>query len=263
MTTGEAVTWWGDFTLAAAGARRWRIGPLSLFAAREGADWVIAHAAGEDPLDKSLAVAEPCDPEALDANMTRARFAFERPHERLTVGPLLADRPASVQPEAPVSVPSGESAIFYISTPVWVRLAVGPQRRFIAEVPSFRPSDTWFGRPAAGELCYAVRSRGTTRLDAQINRPHRAITPVRVINRAPEALAVERLKLPLPNLALFRSPGGGLVAPTVEFLRERSGGQAVMRIDRVERGAERLAEPRIQLRESRVLQAFEWFFAHG
>jgi len=81
-----------------------------------------------------------------------------------------------------------------------------------------RPSDTWFGpSPDDGELCYASRTSCRLDLGALSLRPHRALTAVRVKNRASGPLLLERLNLPVVYLPLFCSAGGVLWTRDVTF----------------------------------------------
>jgi len=47
--------------------------------------------------------------------------------------------------EQPLGVPPGEQASVYVSSPLWVRIETGKPAKLLCELPTFRPSDTWFG----------------------------------------------------------------------------------------------------------------------
>jgi len=255
--TDNTRRWWGEFELAEAAHARWRIGPLHLAALRNGPDWLIEYRQSADPLDSTIAVELPADG-PLDPPGERWRFALESAHPRLCLQPALADRPVSVRPKEPVWLPPGQSARFFVSTPLWLRLTGGARGAYFTELPTFRPSDTWFGAIETGELCYATRTRAHASREELPSVPHRAVTPVKVINKSRESLPIERLKLPMPNLPLYVDSELRFSTPAVEFVRESLDGAATMRVTR-ERAAEieRVADARIRLRENRALQVFE------
>ncbi|MEX2503116.1 MAG: hypothetical protein WD336_12130, partial [Trueperaceae bacterium] len=159
------------------------------------------------------------------------------------------DRAVIVRPADPLTVPAGESVVLYVSTPLWLAIATHGPRHVLLEVPCYRPSDTWFGPSTReGDLAYA--SRTTARLDlADLpTRPHRAITPVQVTNRARDPLLIDRLRVPVEHLPLY---GGarGLWTPRVRLVRGgEHNDQADVQIDDgppPQAGrSERLAPPR-------------------
>src|SRR5690606_21791477 len=106
------------------------------------------------------------------------------------LSPGAADRPVVARPEVPLQVPPGDSIRLYLGTPAWITVtAVGVQ---LAEVPSRRLSDTWFGDVDAGELCYASRTAASADLAAIRDLPGRVLTPVSIKNGSSEAFRVER-----------------------------------------------------------------------
>jgi len=256
-TTTTNPDWWGTYDFADGDCRGWHIGPLRLIARREATDWVLAHASEEDPLASALEIDQPCE-SVTDDTLQQARFAFQTEQTQLDISLRLADRPFSVRPEHPVSVPSGQAVTIYITTPIWLHLCVGAKRIFLTEIATYRPSDSWFGNTRSGELCYATRTRAKSRMADLPHPPHRATTPVRVINKATETLRIEQLKLPMPNLALYRDANGSLLTQSVEFTRNSAGASATMRLSHAPAKAERISEPRLRLRDNRVLQVFDW-----
>ena len=249
--------WWGQYRLQPGETGQWDIGPLRLCLRREANDWIVGLYSAPQPLVPTLSVSVPCaTPDWRDLACTR--FAFESGHEQLRLTPRLADRPITVRPEHPVTVPSGQAVTFYISTPLWLRLAVGDPAILLDEWPSFRPSDAWFGTPLRGELCYASRTRAQSRLDDIVATPNRAITPIRVVNRAVESLRIEQLKLPMPNLALYQDAEGRLMTQSLEFMRSAAGGQAQLKLGAPPPAGQLLSDARLSVRGNRIAQVFDW-----
>ncbi|MDZ7706377.1 MAG: hypothetical protein U5J97_00530 [Trueperaceae bacterium] len=205
-------SWWSPCRIAVGEARRWTIGPASLTAERRAHEWRVTVATGDDPLEADLEVAEvvdPAQPATAGATTSTRRFAFDASPASLALEPRLADRDVVVRPADPLTIPAGQTTLLYVSTPLWFSAATVDPRHTLFEAPFFRPSDTWFGPSTVeGELCYASRTTGRLDLSELPVRPHRAITPVRIRNRAKEPLPLERLKLPVGILPLLAGPRG-------------------------------------------------------
>lgn len=102
----------------------------------------------------------------------------------LKLVPIMADRLVVSRPKSPFRILPGQHATLFVSTPAWVRIALG-NGKALAELPLFRPSDTWFGPSTlVGELGYAARTHCRLDVCDVPFRPHRAVTPLRVENRS-------------------------------------------------------------------------------
>jgi hypothetical protein len=283
--------WWGETVLEVDRVARAVAGPLTIWARRRPREWAIASTRGRDGHagDAERGHEVPDDDIAEDATVERFSFADAPP--ALLLRPSLADRSMVVRPEGSLAIPSGERVTLFVSSPVWVTVSVGratrhdarrrrgggrrpPPRREddavedvrLTEIPSYRLSDTWFGSSTlVGELCYSSRTAGRLSLDELPVRPHRAITPVTIDNRAATALVLQRLLVPLPTLALYADRDGALWTQGVTMTREADVDQAVARVDAaapaVRRGpAQRLAEPREVAAAGAMVRAFSRFF---
>jgi hypothetical protein len=244
------ATWWGDFTLPDDGTwHRWAIGPARLWVRRFPEEWQIAFAPGHDPVAEDLEVGIPSPDAGPPPDAERTRFALHRAEARLRVGPRSPDRPVIVRATTPFFVPPGEEATIYVSTPVWVHLEVTHALVELLDRESYRPSDTWFGpSPRSGELCYASATAARLRLRKLPIRPHRAVTVVKVRNRAGSPLALDRIRMPMPSVSLYGSDTGTLWTETVTLERSEDGELADIHLGRgapAEAGeAARLAPPR-------------------
>lgn len=269
--TSAKRVWWGDAPLEVGELRRWRIGPTTVWAERLEHEWRLWHEQQDDFLANDLEVAQPAVHEEIPESAKMHRFSFERSVAKLALLPMLADRPMIVKPESPFSVPSGESITLYVSTPTWVTLQFGSPPQRLLEFPSFRPSDTWFGPSTReGELCYASRTAGRLTLAEIPVRPHRAVTPIRIRNRASDALFLERVKVPVMYLSVYRGTERDddvhLWTEPVTLVREQSGDLAALQLGKTappEAGgaaAERVSERRQQPDANLALRAFSKLF---
>lgn len=246
--------WWGSVTLPVGGVARWRAGPSTVFAQRRASDWRIWHETEPDAYAEEAERARRIDEEPPDTAPT-VRFSFAETPDTIMVSPALADRPVIVRPESALSIPPGERVTLYASTPVWMALQVqvrrpkrgskGPSPVVLKELPSHRPSDTWFGPSTReGELCYAVRTAARTEVADLPLRPHRAVTPVTIENQAATPMEITRIEAPMPYLALHLDRSGRLWTDAVLLTRQADDDTSVKVTPGAPTGGERLAEPR-------------------
>lgn len=253
---------WGDFALSEEVTGFWQIGPLKLWVRNYEHEWRIHTLNGGDALETTLRVEVPSKrPPNPKADIVR--FSFLKMSTTLKLSPLLADRAVVVKPETPFYVLKGEEATLFVSTPLWVQLSL---KKFgtLIDVPTYRPSDTWFGRSTlVGELCYASRTAGYLDLDELERLPHRAVTPIRVRNRADNALLLERIKLPVQYLSVYRSASERLWTEQLTLTRQEDGDLAELQIGSQpkEAGAsDQLSPPRQHAERNLVVRAFSKLF---
>lgn len=261
------TAWWEPAELPDGEARRWRIGPSELWLARRPHEWRLFHRQDDEPLAEALEIARPVDPAELPEDASTKRFSFGRSPSRVVLEPRLADRPMVVRPQTPLYVPPGERVTLYVSTPLWIAVKAGQGAALLAELPSYRPTDSWFGSSTtAGELCYATRT--SARLDASELplRPHRAVTPMHIRNAGQELLPLDRLQVPVGYLTLYRTPLG-LWTQSVTLTREESGDLAALKLGKSAPsqagGGQRLVGPRQASEGNVVLRAFSRLFRGG
>jgi len=226
MTIAEplkSTNWWGKFELEEGELGHWCVGPLELWIRRANQDWRYGSKRSENPVENRLQVDVPWNSRGSERALPEeeARFGVAKTGSTIELAPLLADRPVVARPAVPFFVPPGEKVDVFLSTPLWVQLRVG--KSALAEVPCFRPSDTWFGSNTRGELSYSSRTHLRRNLANVEHRPHRAISCLSIENNAKENLALERLSLPVPQLSIFASPTGSLWTEHVSVRNEEDG----------------------------------------
>lgn len=229
-------------------------------------EWRVVHEQREDPFESASEVEVPVGEAEDEERGIVYRFSFRKTSRRVVLTPALADRPVIVRPESALTVPAGEDINLYLSTPLWLQVRVGDPEMLLVELPSYRPSDTWFGPSTReGELCYASRTAGRLRLADVTLLPHRAITVARLRNRAKNALLLERIRLPVQYLSLYGTLEGDLWTETITLTRQEGGDLAELQIDKrppAEVGkTERIASARQQLETGLVVRAFSRLFS--
>jgi hypothetical protein len=258
---------WGSFRIAEGTAARFQIGPLTLLVRRLRGEWRVARAHDRNPLDPRLEIDLAASDDDEPPSGEVSRFASSGGSHELRLTPLLADRPVVSRPEHPFCLPVDESTTLYVSTPMWMRLEEAADGRLLQEFPVSRPSDTWFGpNPRVGELCYATRTLARLGLADVVYYPYRAVTAVHIENRSRAPLWVERIKLPVPYLSLYRT-AVGLWTQDVTFEHLEDEALAPVRLREVApsaaRAATRVTGPRKEVTPNMVVRAFSSLFHKG
>lgn len=259
----EQLRWWGEFEIPPGRAGRWRIGALTIWVEHLEHEWRLAweEAKGE-AADETVEVVCPAEPGEVPETATVERVAWLRPDGRLIVTPRLADRPIVSRPEIRFRLAGGGEVDLYVGHPLWVRFETAEPSRRLLEIPIRRPSDTWFGPSTLeGELCYASRTKARLRLENVAPEPSWGLTEVRLRNRAKDDLVLERINLPVPNLALFADVEHRLWTQSVSVERDADGKLAEVRIGAGPpaqvASAERVSGPRQEGAQSVFSRALE------
>lgn len=242
--------------------RRWGIGPLQLWARHRQDEWHIASRYEDDTGDASLEA--PADEPSGDVPVTR--WISNNSDDYLRLVPCAPDRPVVVRPESPLRIPAGGSGDFFVDMPVWVRVTVGEGAALkLIEIPVEILSNTWFGSPEEGELCYALKTPVRRSASTDTAAGARAACELTLRNTSDTELDVQRVCLPATYLALYEVDNS-LATDRVrlDYLGEDHGATAAL----AERGLEKmdavlLCEPRETAAESVVMRSFGKLFSGG
>jgi hypothetical protein len=217
-------SWWGTFELPDGEVRRWRVGPTTLWIQRLRGEWRVLHEHEDDPLATPLEIATPVESDALPTANPPERFVDADAHS-IRLLPTTADRAIVTRPQSPFHILPERDVTLYVSSPLWMRLQSEPSGDALCEFPIHRPSDTWIGSSTReGEVGYATVTHCRLELDDVPQRPHRAVTRVRIRNRSSQALHLQRLSVPVPFLSLFAGRRG-LWTDAIALTREGNDGE--------------------------------------
>ena len=263
-TTRKQATWWKGQEVKVGEHLECRIGSLALTIGHGKDEWMLSsNAIAEEQADsRALFTTAKGLPEEVDE-----RFVQSGDSGQIILAPLLADRPVVIRPRQPVYLLSGQTITLFLSTPIWLKIMVGDPAVLLKEMPVLALSDTWFGPSTReGELCYAGRTQARHDPADLPDRPHRAITPLTIHNKASSPLPLEKISLPVPMLALYGDQSGKLWTQKVTLTRQEQGELASIQIDsRTSEGDSdltRLAEPRMESGRSGMTRAFSLLFGH-
>ena len=183
----------------------WQAGPLKLWLRRTADEWMVA--ADRDPEDEDTVGIASREP-ASDG-LEWKRWAAVGNSCEVRMVPSMPDRPVIVRPETPLKFPPKAEALFFARVPLWVRITVcADEPLTLCEEPTVVLSNSWFGDPTHGELCYSMRTSARRTLEGVPPRPHRAVCPILIKNRSDEELEFERICLRVGHLNVYGSPAG-------------------------------------------------------
>ena len=219
------------------------------------------HSHGELRLEHGPA--EPGDRHACLGQAGQNRFLLGDDRQPLAIVPRLADRPVVTRPLVPTELLPRQRTTLYLSTPLSLALTLGEQ--VLRELPSIRLSDSWFGpSPIVGELCYATHTRARLELEAIDDDPFRAVTAVTIANQSDSSLKLDRINIPMPNLALY-CDGQRFSTASLTVTRNRDPAMAQVEIDtrppRYSSAAIPVAQPRNDVRGGVLNRAVDLLFA--
>ncbi len=201
---------WNAWNLGPKQTGRWAFPERLIYVERVEREWhVLCTAGGAVPRPRGgSGAAEPS--RSLIDRSRKPRSSQWRHYLTQEAGPVrpqpvLPDRGIVAKPDRALTLLAGERAQFFLEIPVWFRLTVGADSGVrVFEEPLVVLSNTWFGDPVNGELCYALATRLHQDLSSLPPCAWRAVCPMAVTNDSTTDLAFERICLHVENLAVFR-----------------------------------------------------------
>ncbi len=181
----------------------YRVGSLQLWLFPDKEEWYGASIRlPEDPQrDDSLRVELVKEsPEGLDWQ----RWVANGKSRTARLTPMLPDRPIVVRSASPLKMAMDSTAHYFIAIPAWVQVSVGePQRTDLWQEPAQILSNTWFGDPASGELCYALRTGLHSGAVGGDFLPYTVVCPITIRNTSSAILEFQRLCVHVEYLDIF------------------------------------------------------------
>ncbi len=211
--TRDPLAWIGDHTIPVGSAMRFEVGPLRVRVEHLAGEWALHWCRSEDPLDGQMSI-EPAEPVERFEYTDRAIFPVAA-GDVLSLIARTADRPIVTRPRIPIRIPAGQKTQLFVFSPAWLVASVGDAE--FGEMPSWRPTDTWFGpNRDDGQIWYANRTPTYLHLEQVPPSPARILTRATVRNDTRSAVQLDRIALPLPNMSLFRAADGRLWTEDVD-----------------------------------------------
>jgi hypothetical protein len=191
---------WSTVELPANKTRHWSVGPLDFWIQHDAREWRVVSGTGADEF------AMVCDDLPKPDDKEWMRWALETKAGRVRLAPVLPDRSLIARPQSTICIPPRQEARFFVSVPLWVRIIVveSEKENVLTDLPTLELSNSWYGTPVEGELCYALRTRARRTQEEIESKPFRAICPVKIRNEAEIALNFERLCISARFLDIYQ-----------------------------------------------------------
>jgi hypothetical protein len=190
--------WWGDYSIDDGSTSHWQLGSRSLHIQRNEDELTVFSTLDETAPQVTRYTAN------AEAHATEPIARCVGVALPVTLTPVLLDRTVVARPVSPVSIAPGQTAVFYLSSPVLIELQT--KARQLLRLESAPVRKTWIGAsPRDGEVGYALRSSARTLRSRIVDHPTRAISRVDVQNAGDEVLKLERVHLPMRQLSLYAS----------------------------------------------------------
>ncbi|PRQ04299.1 hypothetical protein ENSA5_08650 [Enhygromyxa salina] len=249
--------WIGHHPLEIDARHAWTLGAFELLAHRRELEWQLAARWADDPLSTALATG-PASPEAFEACTWSIRASNAKTIPALELRARAADRPVIARPDTTLVIPPRAHASIFLGSAAWIELLL--DEALVASLPSWRLSDTWFGRTTSdGTLCYASRTRARTSLPDVPVLPASLLTRATIFNGSERAFTVERIGIPMPSMSVFADDSGRVWTEEIRVDVESSGSSRTRVADAPGDGAERferIAEPRTPPDAGGLVRAF-------
>lgn len=197
--------WWGEHDVPDGTQSYWRLGALEFVIGRHGSEWALTSSLGDEVLDETR-IHEPATTRSVDGQTLRIVGGAE---SRITLTPRLLDRTVVSRPLSPVAILPNTTVGIFMTTPTEIVVSAGGQE--LSCLASANMRRTWIGpNTRTGELGFSTRTTARLELSYLSVHPTRAVTHVRIQNQGPDALRLDRVNLPVRQLALFASTEGRL-----------------------------------------------------
>jgi hypothetical protein len=222
--------WWGDISFDIDGIKVWTMGERKIAVQRLSKEYLIWNAETHSESTSPVTLKTLKSTQTL-TDVPFTRHLFTQTHECMHITPALADRPIVARPASKLNIPPGEQIEIYVSTPLWFVVKPPSTSYMVADIPFWRPSDSWFGPSTMeGELCYAKYTDAKVSLAKLEKRPTRAITPVLIKNEHDETLTIERINLPAPFLTLYADTNQQFWTDRIEITHHNETEKAGLRL---------------------------------
>lgn len=207
---------WEDISLDESVTYRWRLGKVELYVKVSGKDLYIGHNYSEQKSETEVAV-ESSEPQGLKW----LRFILPDNKRTVRLRPALPDRPVIAEAGETIRILSKQKTHFFIPIPFWIKLyLVGGKEQLFYEVPTVKLSNTWFGPPESGALCYAYAVDFYSELQSALSEEI-AVVPLSINNSSNSFFDLKKAAIYGNYLNIYRGKKGLLTnVETINYFSE-------------------------------------------
>ena len=202
----------GDQKIQIGSTKVWTVGPIDVLVCRQHGELKIGRRQPRPATALEIEARTDGLSESECASFSTTRFSsLEQSSDIVHISPTTAPTPLVVSLREPVVLRPNSITPVFVSTPVWVAFSTKSDLPPFYEMPSLELKQTWFGpNRRDGELCFSCTNQGTIHADYVAYHPLRALTRLTVHQSGDRPFHLEKLKLPLPSLKLYRDTNNHL-----------------------------------------------------
>lgn len=250
------MNWFGVTQFELSQTKCWQVGERFIALKRMEREWTLWNQETNNETNEPITLLEQ-DVPTLANLVAPSRFMVSETSNTIHLEPSLADRAVVAKPSSPLIVLPKQRIDVYVSTPLWFSIFVGNSNQLIADIPLWRPSDSWFGPSTMeGDLCYAKYTDAKTELSLLTKYSGRAITEVSLHNEKSEPLIVEKLNIPAPSLKLYINQQGEAWTQKVNIVQSEERGRPVSHVSKSRPGHILASDHQFESREMSVKPSF-------
>lgn len=224
---------WGLRPLSSNETAYWQNTYVRIWVTRGRSAWRVAYAERQQEtydsgglsrlrglLGKAIGFVSPQEETGLEL-LPWEDYVPEEDGDTLGIFPVLPENSVVVRSEVPVTLGAGRSLSLFAAIPLWLSVRVVDSARHgrrskggygnlgvgLVNVPVISLSQTWFGGPMTGRLCYRSDKTLSYTPDLDIDPLAYAVCPIRVRNASRVPVTIGSIAVPTEQMKLFRTIG--------------------------------------------------------
>jgi len=180
----------------------WQIEHLALWIRKYGDECFINSIVSEKNPGKKIIAQKTNSP----ADGLSRRILVNESWDKISLSPLMPDRPVVVEPEYAIQIPPGCRIDLFICVPLCLSVKIETKKRQIdiAELQTRPLSNTWYGDHSSGILCYSHKTSLFRSIDETSCGDFEIICPVTVSNLSDKSLHLKKVLVDVPFLNIYR-----------------------------------------------------------
>ncbi len=199
------MSMWEEFKVEEGNYYFRQIGPLHLWIQKQFDEWIVGWKYESEEMN---GISEQVLDSIKENDITWHRKVVKQKQDYIKLTPVMPDRAVVVKPESELKIMKEAEATFFVRIPVWLKVCSGSNySETLHEIPSVVLSNTWFGEPYDGELCYSLKTSARRSLEGLEPRVYQVICPIQVKNTVSEDLTFKRLCIQVSHLSIYQSDG--------------------------------------------------------
>lgn len=236
-----------------------RIGPLRLWIQHENKEWLLAYDRLVKKEDEEETSDEDNKPEDLEFN----RYFVKDKSNKFKLLPYPPERDVVIKPESKIRIIPEGTMTFFAVIPLVFKFSIGKDfKQIIDEIPTQELSNTWFGEPVNGFLCYSIKTALMQNIKNRAFDINSIICPITVKNSSSSDLEFTRLCVRTKHLTVFVGEMN-LWSNRVNVLYRGSGQESSIKYEDkapdLERPLKKLTEPRVKPGNNFSIKSFDTF----